>query len=218
MKTPTWATVIGIIMILFGGCGALSNVQKIQSPNTLDEMSGAFEEISDQIEAEMKTNLEPQDSSDTDMETDGHVSIDLGEDDQASKVQIKLPKDSSDIATFENVFGKFDNMLVFSDYYKTWIVRLGIIGLIASIIYLAAGLLLIMGKSYSINVTYGAIAFSLFSVIFQIIILALDKESGFVAKTGNFTNYFMVLINVILIVIVLASDKSFFYEQEVIVE
>jgi len=53
MKTPTWATVIGIIMILFGGCGALNNVQKINSPATLDQMSGAFDEISQEIEKEM---------------------------------------------------------------------------------------------------------------------------------------------------------------------
>lgn len=215
MKTPTWATVIGIIMILFGGCGALSNVQKIQSPNTLDEMSGAFEEISTQIETEMNTNRQSGDSTILDEESDGHVSIDLG-DDAANKVEFRLPKDSSDIEAFEGMFGKFDKMLVFSDYYKTWIVRLGILGLIASVIFVVSGLLLIMGKPVALNVTYGAIAFSLFSVIFQIVIMALDKESGFMAKTGNFANYFMVLVNVILIVIVLASDKSYFYEQEII--
>ncbi len=218
MKTPTWATVIGIILILFGGCGALSNVQKIQSPNTLDEMSGTFDEISKQIETEMKTATELQDSSDSQEERDGHVSINMGEDEESNNVEVRLPKDSSDIAAFENVFGKFDNMLVFSDYYKIWIVRLGILGLIASIIYVISGLLMVMGKPIALNVAYGAIAFSLFSVIFQIIILSLDRESGFVAKTGNFTNYFMVLVNVILIVIVLASDKSYFYEQDIIQE
>jgi len=116
------------------------------------------------------------------------------------------------MAAIESMFGSLDKVLVFSDYYKTWIVRLGIIGLIASIFYFIAGLLLIMGKSISLNLTYGAIAISLCSVIFQIVIISLDKESGFAAKTGNFTNYFMLLVNIILIVIVLASDKSYFHQ------
>lgn len=216
MKTPTWATVIGIIMILFGGCGALNNVQKIQSPSTIDEMSGAFEEMSSEISQEVNKEMNNVDS-DLPEENDS----DSIEDEQDTSVvsDFSIAKeDSAGLAVFEGMFGKLDTMLVFSDYYKTWIVRLGILGLIASIIYVVSGLLMVMGKPIALNVAYGAIAFSLFSVIFQIIILSLDKESGFVAKTGNFTNYFMVLVNVILIVIVLASDKSYFYEQDIIQE
>ena len=218
MKTPTWATVIGIIMILFGGCGALSNVQKIQSPSTLDEMSGTFEEISSEINKEVKKEMSQEVSDSTKSDEEDFFEDESDQDSSTVRGFGMSKQDSAGMAAFEGVFGKLDNMLVFSDYYKTWIVRLGILGLIASVIYLVSGLLLIMGKPVALNVTYGAIAFSLFSVIFQIVIMALDKESGFMAKTGNFANYFMVLVNVILIVIVLASDKSYFYEKDIIEE
>ena len=52
------------------------------------------------------------------------------------------------------------------------------------------------------------------SVIFQIIIISMDKESGFAAKAGNVTNYFVIFANVILFIIIMASDKSYFVEVE----
>ncbi len=224
MKLPTWATVVGIIMLLFGGCGALSNVNKINTPNTLNEMSEVLEEINSEMSKEMGKVKE-------EIRSDTVESVEVIQDEISDvtpdSVEIAGYKtevnkfdadDSAGIAMMEGLFGSVGNIMTFSDYYKVWIVRLGIIGLIASVLYALAGLLLIIGKSFSLNLVYGAIAVSLLSVIFQIVIITMDKESGLAAKSTNIGNYFMIMVNVVLLIIVLASDKSYFHEFDVIEE
>lgn len=193
-------------MILFGGCGAIQNVQKINSPSALDELSNEFEQAEYEINKELgratdtsRAEMEAIDSSDTEL---------------SIEFQNMSSADSAGIAMFEGMFGSVSNILTFSDYYKKWIVRLGIIGLIASIIYGVAGLLLLMGKKFAVKSAIGAIIISTLSVIFQIIIISADIESGFAAKAGNFTSYFVIFVNIILFIVIMASDKSYFNEVE----
>ena len=37
MKTPTWATVIGILMIVFGGCSVMNDIKSITLPALLEK-------------------------------------------------------------------------------------------------------------------------------------------------------------------------------------
>ncbi len=46
MKTPTWAIIIGICLILFGGCGASKNYQSIHLPEILDLQKGMLHKMS----------------------------------------------------------------------------------------------------------------------------------------------------------------------------
>lgn len=194
-------------MLLFGGCGALQNVQKISSPQALDEMSSEFQNIENELSKELGRSEEGVTES-------GNEMMDSLSMEEESAYEPLSEEDSAGIAMFEGVFGSLDNMLTFSDYYKKWIVRLGIIGLLASIFYAIAGLLMIMGKKYGLKLCIAAIGVSMISVIFQIIIISMDKESGFAAKAGNVTNYFVIFANVILFIIIMASDKSYFVEVE----
>jgi len=61
-------------------------------------------------------------------------------------------------------------------------------------------------------VCLAALIASTVSVIFQIVIITMDKESGMAAKAGNITNYFVIFVNIILFIIIMASDKSYFDE------
>jgi len=206
MSLPTWATVIGVIMLLFGGCGVFQNVQKINSPSALDEMSSEFEDI----EHELNRELGRADDASTDEE----MNLDSTTQDDDGEYEPLSSEDSAGIAMFEGMFGSVSNLLTFSDYYKKWIVRLGIIGLLASILYGIAGLILIMGKKYGVKLALAALIVSTLSVIFQIVIISADKESGFAAKAGNITNYLVIFVNIILFIIVMASDKTYFNDIE----
>ncbi len=206
MSLPTWATVIGVVMLLFGGCGVLQNVQKINIPGALNEMSLEFEDIEDEISKELGRANE-----DLASEEDNNDSLST---EVIRDYEPLSSEDSAGIAMFEGVFGSLDNMLTFSDYYKRWIVRLGIIGLIASVFYAIAGLLIIMGKKYGAKLCIAALVASTASVIFQIVIITFDKESGFAAKAGNLTNYLVIFTNIILFIIIMASDKSYFNQVE----
>ena len=44
MKRPTWGTVIGILMICFGGCSVLNNIKSISLPAKLEEAKAKHEE------------------------------------------------------------------------------------------------------------------------------------------------------------------------------
>jgi len=205
MSTPTWATVIGVIMLLLGGCGAIQNVQKIYTPSSLEEMSGEFEQIEYELNRELGRTSEPRQDS-TDIDTSG---------DYTEKTYEPLSEeDSAGIAMFEGMFGSVSNLLTFSDFYKTWIVRLGIIGLIASLIYAIGGLLLVMGKSFAVKAALGALAFSTLSSILQIVIFTVDKESGFAVRMSSISSYLVIFVNVILLIIILASDKTYFEQIE----
>lgn len=46
MKTPTWVTVVGICMILFGGCGEISSIQKTYLPYMVEMQSKMLENMS----------------------------------------------------------------------------------------------------------------------------------------------------------------------------
>ena len=65
MKVPTWATVIGVLMILLGGCGALNNVQKIKAPQALDKTSGIMEEMTKEIERSVQEERERKQVADS---------------------------------------------------------------------------------------------------------------------------------------------------------
>ena len=195
MKLPTWALIVGIIMILFGGCGALNNVQKINAPKALEQQSDLMSEIRGAIEEDLEEDLKEEM---LDQEGDG------------SDI------DSADLKKVEKVKDTVLNMLEVSDYYKRWIVRLGIIGTIAALFYCIAGILLVMGKPWSLKVVYAAIGVSIASLLFQVIVLSMDDSSGVISSFSTFGNYFMIFINIILLVIILASDRSYFYEHEIL--
>lgn len=198
MKVPTWATVIGVLMILFGGCGVLNNVQKINTPKTLDQSSGMIAEITRELEEaveEQKKETASEDSLDTRNAEDTINANDRTE-------------------SFKQIRDSMGKMLNFSDYYKKWIVRIGYIGVFVSIFYAIAGVLLVMGRQISIKITYLAIGLSLSALFFQIIVLAMDDESGMIAGMTNIGAYFMIFVNILVLVVILASDKSYFYQTE----
>ena len=199
MKLPTWALIVGIMMLLFGGCGALNNVQKIYTSEFL-ENTELISEISESIEADIEDDI-----------NDAVLKVDTLESGE-------IVVDSSEFKQVERVKNMVDGMFNVSDFYKKWIKIIGIVGTVAAIIYAIAGLILLLGKRYSIKVAYAAIAVSLASAIFQLIIYSVDDSSGLIAMSSRLGVYFVIIMNIILGVIIVASDKTFFEEQEFIEE
>ena len=44
MKTPTWATVIGILMNVFGGCSVMNDIKSITLPAMLEKQKSLVQE------------------------------------------------------------------------------------------------------------------------------------------------------------------------------
>jgi len=197
MKLPTWAMVVGVIMLLFGGCGAINNAQKIYTSDFL-ENTELVSEISNEIEDDIEQDIAKA--------TIKYDTLDSGE----------IVADSSDLKKVERVADMVEGIFNVSDFYIKWIRIIGIVGTIAAIIYAIAGLLLLIGRRFAVKFAYGALGLSLASALFQLIIYSLDEGTGIISWSGKLGGYSTIFINIILIVIIVASDKSYFYEHEIL--
>ena len=195
MKTPTWGTVIGILMIFFGGCGALNDIRNISMPEKLAEQK---ELMKDKIEMRKLKKLKEsaeQDSVNT-------VEID----------SISTITDEEDTETEEiDFFGKkqsVEEILDLPEFTKTWIVRFGYIGAFVSILYMLGGLFLLVRKSFSIKLVYAALVISILCSGAQAAVLTSSSSSGIIAISTGLSQIFGILIDIILLAIVFSSDKE----------
>jgi Na+-translocating ferredoxin:NAD+ oxidoreductase RnfD subunit len=202
MKTPTWAIIVGILMMLFAGCNLLGDIQRVNAPRLLDMQESMFTQITKTIEeAEHEVAEEPfiivhEDS--TLIEEEPMIAI------------------KNDTMGLTQLTESFSQMLHVSDYMKKWMVRLGYMGMVVSVIYFLGGLFLLIKKKFSIKLVYGAIGLSIVFAVFKSIINTMDDSAGLISVFGNFGNYWSIFIDVILLVIVVASDKSAYEVYEVI--
>lgn len=101
-----------------------------------------------------------------------------------------------------------EKMLNLSEFTKTWIVRFGYIGVIVSLLYALSGIFLLTPKSFSIKFVYAILILSILLSVTQTIVLTSDSESGFIAMSKGFSQIFGIIIDIILLSVVFASDKE----------
>lgn len=190
MKAPTWGLITGSLMMLFGGCGALNDIQLIQSDKILA--------IQEDIVSNMSKKIEQQEQNDA-------ISDTLENSSDKETGTIIINNDTIDTNNIEESIGK---LIHISDYMKKWMVRLGYIGLIVSTIYFLGGLFLIVIKEWSIQLAYFALTLSIVFGLFQIFINSQDDSSSLVNWASNIGYYFSIGADIILLAVVFASDKS----------
>lgn len=182
MKTPTWGTAIGVIMILFGGCGALNDFGAINMPEKLAKQK-----------AIMKEKLEEAESVEQD-------SVTTTTEDSVSTEEEEI-----------DFFGEkqsIDEVLTLSDFTKTWIVRFGYIGVVVSFLYMLGGVFLLVRKPFSIKLVYTALIISILCSGAQAAVLTSSSSSGLIAMSTGISQIFGIVIDVILLAVVFSSDKD----------
>lgn len=211
MKRPTWAIVIGIFMLLFGGCGALSKIGDIKTPEMVDLMNESFEEI----EANAKEDMDEETLEVRDSMRKKNVN-ELSEDE---KKMMELFSDSIQVDSMQNVDFESTMKSAFniSEYRQTWMVRFGYIGLAVAILFLIGGIMLLASRKYTIPVVLSVFAISMAFGIFQLVIYAADTETGkMIGKLGSIGIYFSIALDIIFLIMVMVFDKTFFRPTEVI--
>jgi len=194
MKTPTWGTVIGILMICFGGCGALNDIRAISMPEQLAEQK---ELMKSRMEKEKQKKLTEQDSVST-AETDS----------------VSATDEDKEI----DFFGKkqsVEQILELPEFTKIWIVRFGYIGAVVSILYALGGVFLLIRKSFSIKLVYAALVISILCSGAQAAVLTSSSSSGFIAITTGLSQIFGILIDIILLAIVFSQDKEAYKAENI---
>jgi hypothetical protein len=185
MKTPTWGTVIGIMMIIFGGCGALNDIRSISMPEELAKQKELVKKKLDEKHAKRDSlNI---------TETDSLVTT--------------AEEEKKEVSIFGHNH-KVEEMLDLSEFTKTWIVRFGYIGAFVSLLYALAGVFLLKPKAFSIKLVYAALIISILCSGAQAAVLTSSSAGGFIAITTGLSQFVGIIIDIILLSVVFASDKE----------
>jgi hypothetical protein len=211
-QTPTWVIITAILMMLVGGCGIKNDMQAIN----IREMINLKDKIVDKIiKAE---DGEEQDSNQVVADTmmaDSNEQIIVNQDTTETALQDSLSA-SADSSTVSAQNTDMDDLMgqIFDLPEETiqLYIKFGYAGLFFSLLYLIGGLFLLIKKSFSIKLAYIAI---LANILFSITkwILMSGKGGTFLSISNSVSSVFSILISIILLVIIIASDKSHFEEQ-----
>lgn len=109
---------------------------------------------------------------------------------------------------FKGASNAVNKILYMSDFTKTWMIRFGYLGLIMGLLYIIGGVFLLILKPFSVNLAYGVLILSIIFSVIQALTLSGDASRGIVALTAGFSHAFGIIIDIVLIVVILASDKT----------
>jgi Na+-translocating ferredoxin:NAD+ oxidoreductase RnfD subunit len=182
MKAPTWGTVIGVIMIIFGGCSVMNDIKSITLPEILEKQKVIINDAMEETVEEDSLATEQIDSVST-----------------PEKDEIDVVKDPKKLV---------EDVLTLSEFTKTWIVRFGYIGVVISLLYILGGIFLLTPRKISIPIVYAALILSIAFSGVQTVVLTSDSASGIIALTSGFSQIFSIIIDIILLSVVFASDKE----------
>lgn len=213
MKPPTWAYVIGILMLLFGGCGVIQDYQNIHAPKFLEMGEGIVDEIEREIEEDIR---EERIEAKKEYEEHSSESVKSEEEMDSSQESSSESEEMTSSEDEESHDGQEElemvkNILNVSDYYKTWMVRFGYIGIVISVLFILAGIFLMIPKKFSISLAYGVLGLSIIVGIIQYIIFSQDDSSGMVTMFSGLSVIFSVVVDFILLAVIVASDKDVYY-------
>lgn len=192
MKTPTWATVTGILMIVFGGCSVMNDIKSITLPTMLEKQKSLVQE-------KMKEARTHQLEEDSIANASADSLAQAGNDD--------IEEDEEE-ESFEEKEKKVDEMLKLPEFSKIWIVRFGWVGLVSAILYAIGGIFLLVKKPFSIKLAYVVLGISIITSATQAAVLTSGSSSGIIALTTGLSQLVGVLIDIILIAVIWTSDKE----------
>jgi hypothetical protein len=185
MKTPTWGVVIGILMIVFGGCSVIGDFQAIYLPDKLEEEMG-----------KAKTKMEEEREEALD-------SVALESMDSVTRAEA-----IEDAERVEEKRKELEEMINISDFTKTWIIRFGYIGIFVSLLYMTGGIFLLVKQKFSIMLAYTALIVSILCGGAQAAILTSGESSGAIALFAGVSQIVSIIIDIVLLAVIFASDKE----------
>jgi len=192
MKTPTWATVTGILMIVFGGCSVMNDFKSITLPSILAMQRPMMEKKMKEARAR---DMEADSIAKAKASTD---SLSRAEDDE----------DEDDEETFEQKQKKVDEALKLPEFSKIWIIRFGYVGVVSAILYAIGGIFLLVKRPFSIKLAYAVLAISIVTSAVQAAVLTSSQSSGIIALSTGLSQIVGILIDIILIAVIFTSDKD----------
>jgi len=181
-------------MILFAGCGVTQDVKQINSK--------ILAEFGNEIAEEVSTELDEDDLSEQELELFRKLS------------QIEGQESESDSTINGASIGDaFRKMTYVGPTAIPVMVKHGKLGLVYSIVYALAGLFFIIKPKISFKIIIGVLIVSILFAIYQLM-GSYELDISYIMKKGlEFNLYFGIFGDIILLIIIAVSGKSFFSDH-----
>lgn len=189
MKIPAWGYVVGIIMLLMGGSGIITDLQYINSPSIIALQKETLDGITKDI------RIRNSDSTYTQIDIKKATSVNRTD-------RRKL---------YNNIATTLYDFLDVSEFTLKWFVRFGYIGLLFSILKMVGGTFLMIKRPFSYVLAISILILSFGFNIIQFMIFGSDFTAGLLSLLVGYSQLFFAIFNLILIIIVLASDKTAYF-------
>ena len=178
-KKPTWVTVVAVVAIIFSCFGILGASQQIVMPQMAEFQKKIFTTMTSEFKREIDKQPAPSDP-------------------EAQRLQ----------QTVFDLFKMIETMFDYPDWYKTWVVIAGIIGLLINGFYLLAAIWFLQLRRKGIPLIYTAFVLSIVLGITNTVVTA-NALSAFalIFMSGGLIG---VVIELVLLIVVLSSDKACF--------
>jgi hypothetical protein len=193
MKTPTWATVTAILMIVFGGCSIVNDIKSITLPGMLEKQKGIIKEKMDEART--------------------HAKEDSIKNAEAPDSLARAENDDDDEESFEKKQKKVEEAMKLPEFSKIWIVRFGYVGLVSAALYIVGGIFLLVRRNFSIKLAYAVLIVSIVMSAAQAIVLTSGSSSGIIALTTGLGQLVGIAVDIIMIAVIFASDKDAYAPQ-----
>ena len=189
MKRPTWATVAGVLGIIFGCFGIMGAGQEIMMPAMLKFQKKMFSQMEGFMQQEMaKENAGQLDNDDNNG---------IGDDNRFN----------AEALPFE-MFKSFERLFNLPTWFNIWCVIGGLLKLIISGLLLFAAIAMLQLKPFSISLFYWATGLGIFLTIVKSITLFFALSFlGFIMMFGGL---FGIVIDIVLLIVVITGDKEAF--------
>jgi hypothetical protein len=185
MTRPTWATVVGILGIIFSCFGILSAGPEMLVPKMAEFQKQMFSEIQKEIETDIEKQRAKQSP-------------------EGSEHQIP--------SEFPKIFFDFlTKIWNFPEWYGTWSIITGILKLLVSAFYLFASIRLLQTRLSAIKLFYWAAGSSIALGALKAAVAVMI--GSFMSIAMLFGGMFGVVIDIVLIIVVATGNKAAFYSQ-----
>ncbi len=195
MQRPTWATVLGTLMILFGGCGVMNDVKQINTPALID--------FQDDLMEELATEFGPGQLDQEDLEVLRSISPD------------SLTADIDTSMTTEDFTSLIKATTYLSPEVSQKLVKYGYWGLIVSVLYIITGILFFARRRHVLSIAVSILVLSLIFCVIQIIDYRSTNISQLMQIGLDLSLSVGGFIDVVLLVILAIVDKSYYTASDI---
>ena len=195
MNRPQWATFIGVIFIVFGGCGIINNSYTINLPDIIKTHKEMVDTFTDSI----FVNKSQKDS------------ITITEKSDSTNISniIETPVKKGITKFYNNFFGK-------SDWLEKAFPIIGLIGILISALFVISGRFLLMKKHYAIKLVYIILTIALLFSISKFLLVKINNLEGFIGISFKIGSIISFVIDLILLIVVISGNKEAYKKIDIL--